>query len=401
MNQEKIGKFIALRRKDIGLTQKDVAEKLGVTNRSVSKWETGKCLPDVSLFEPLCNLLDINVNELLAGEKLDKKNLGKNKEVIHYIEYAKKKSKLKFLLLSFLFGIFVIIAILGCYFITNFNKTTMYELHGESENFSYSGGLLIVSNYKNVFSSGKVTANKEEYKDVEIIDITLKSDNRTITGGNKFFDGASLVQEDYGYNEILDNKKIDNIDNWFLEIVYMLDNHLEIEKLDVKNEVITRNNKFLAFKVGQINETDGKESNSSSSKYGDNFEYEIALLKYLEENGYENEDGYIGMTKFIREYKGEKVEYVSVDPFYPKIVYRNKFDDKNYYRIDWLYKFASGALMGSFIVSGCNDGKEYEYSYDIYEDSISCRNGECPGSAWEDARTFLIDFDDIINFNVE
>ena len=71
MNQEKIGRFIAENRKAKKLTQEGLAEKLGITNKSISKWENGSCLPDSSLFKPLCKILDISINELFAGEKLN------------------------------------------------------------------------------------------------------------------------------------------------------------------------------------------------------------------------------------------------------------------------------------------------------------------------------------------
>ncbi len=70
MDQIKIGKFIAGCRKEKGLTQAVLAEKLGITDRAVSKWETGRNMPDVSLIPELCGLLDISVNELLAGEHI-------------------------------------------------------------------------------------------------------------------------------------------------------------------------------------------------------------------------------------------------------------------------------------------------------------------------------------------
>lgn len=71
MDQEKIGKFIASCRKDAGLTQASLAERLGITDRAVSKWENGKSMPDVSIMQDLCTELGINVNELLSGERLD------------------------------------------------------------------------------------------------------------------------------------------------------------------------------------------------------------------------------------------------------------------------------------------------------------------------------------------
>ena len=70
MDQVKIGKFIASCRKEQGMTQAALAEKLGITDRAVSKWETGKSLPDSGIMLELCELLNINVNELLSGEKI-------------------------------------------------------------------------------------------------------------------------------------------------------------------------------------------------------------------------------------------------------------------------------------------------------------------------------------------
>lgn len=74
MNQIKIGKFIKKRRMSKELTQQDLADKLHITDRAVSKWETGKCLPDASLMIELCNILSISVNELLNGEMLSNKD---------------------------------------------------------------------------------------------------------------------------------------------------------------------------------------------------------------------------------------------------------------------------------------------------------------------------------------
>lgn len=68
MDQIRIGAFISERRKAIGWTQNQLAEKLGITDKAVSKWETGKSMPDLSLFMPLCTLLGITLNELFAGE---------------------------------------------------------------------------------------------------------------------------------------------------------------------------------------------------------------------------------------------------------------------------------------------------------------------------------------------
>lgn len=80
MEQKKIGTFIATCRKERKMTQMQFAEKLGVTNKAVSKWETGKCMPDASLFDDICLLLDISLNELFAGERILSDDIPKKAE---------------------------------------------------------------------------------------------------------------------------------------------------------------------------------------------------------------------------------------------------------------------------------------------------------------------------------
>ena len=81
MDQIKIGKFIQDKRKEKNLTQQDIADKLLITDRAVSKWECGKSLPDASIMLELCEILDISVNELLTGEEIDMNNYNKQAEL--------------------------------------------------------------------------------------------------------------------------------------------------------------------------------------------------------------------------------------------------------------------------------------------------------------------------------
>ena len=93
MNQERIGKFIAKCRKDKKMTQQELAEKLGVTDKSIGNWENGRNMPDLSLFKPLCDELDITINELLSGERLKKEEYQEKFEenIINTIDYSSKK----------------------------------------------------------------------------------------------------------------------------------------------------------------------------------------------------------------------------------------------------------------------------------------------------------------------
>lgn len=90
MEQVKIGKFIASKRKEQGLTQLQLSEKLGITDRAVSKWETGKSLPDASLMPELCKLLKITINDLLCGEVVSVENYNEKAEKA-LLEMVKKE----------------------------------------------------------------------------------------------------------------------------------------------------------------------------------------------------------------------------------------------------------------------------------------------------------------------
>ena len=106
MDQIKTGKFIAEQRKANGLTQMQLAEKLGITDRAVSKWETGKSLPDASIMLELCEILKITVNDLLSGEVVTMDNYNKEMEnnLLEMIK-QKEKSDKKLLSLEIFIGI--------------------------------------------------------------------------------------------------------------------------------------------------------------------------------------------------------------------------------------------------------------------------------------------------------
>ena len=93
MNQEKIGKFIAECRKTKNMTQQELAEKLNVSDRTVGNWENGRNMPDLSLFKPLCNELNISLNDLMSGEKVKEREYQEKLEenTINIIDYTNKK----------------------------------------------------------------------------------------------------------------------------------------------------------------------------------------------------------------------------------------------------------------------------------------------------------------------
>ena len=144
MDQEKIGKFIAELRKEKNITQEQLAEKLGVTSKSISRWENGRTMPDYTLLKDLCNELDININELLSGEKI-KENDYVNKSEENLIKLRKQIDKRKKFLtiISYIFMTIIIIV-----FILNIvlNRILPDDRHWNiiRYTFLYSGITLVI-----------------------------------------------------------------------------------------------------------------------------------------------------------------------------------------------------------------------------------------------------------------
>ena len=119
MDQLKIGKFIAKCRKDKKLTQSKLAEMLGITDRAISKWETGNGMPDSSIMLELCEILEITVNELLSGEKIDVEN--KDKKLNENLIIQKKQIEIlnrQAIRAEYIISFFLVSLILAVIFIT-------------------------------------------------------------------------------------------------------------------------------------------------------------------------------------------------------------------------------------------------------------------------------------------
>lgn len=121
MDQIKIGRFIAERRKTVGMTQIQLAEKLNITDRAVSKWENGRSLPDSSIMLALCELLEISVNDLLSGEVVTMDNYNKESEnnLLEMVEHKEQADK-RLLSLEIVIGLFSCIILFSLIFFAAF-----------------------------------------------------------------------------------------------------------------------------------------------------------------------------------------------------------------------------------------------------------------------------------------
>ncbi len=114
MNQIKIGKFIQEKRKEKKLTQAELAEKLNITDRAISKWENGKCMPDVGIITEICEILNITINDLFSGEVVDMKNNEKilEQNLLEMTRQKEEKDK-QLLTLEIFIGIVSTVVLLG------------------------------------------------------------------------------------------------------------------------------------------------------------------------------------------------------------------------------------------------------------------------------------------------
>lgn len=134
MDVKKIGKFIALNRKKKGLTQEQLGEKLGVSNKTISRWENGNYMPDLSLLKPLSHELGISLNELLSGEKLEGQNFTADTEnnLIQTIDYTSRKIQNEHNKLSLFIMIAGILLIISsfCIFSPESSWSSFYSVAG-------------------------------------------------------------------------------------------------------------------------------------------------------------------------------------------------------------------------------------------------------------------------------
>lgn len=197
MDQIKIGKFISESRKSKEITQEQLAEKLGVSKNAVSKWERGLNLPDVSIMQELCNILEISLNELFAGEYLKEKEVKSQSEknILNILKFSNDKDRrYRFLIfiISVLFIIFFIISgrlllvKLGYIVDSNLRYTQIYI--SEDENIK---GDVDINKFGKINIDFDIGANKYGYA-------VFKNPNKAIKRLKKDYSkGIKLIQKEF------------------------------------------------------------------------------------------------------------------------------------------------------------------------------------------------------------
>jgi len=366
MDQKKIGEFITRLRKEKGLTQEELADKLKVSSKSVSRWETGVNMPDYSILNSICAEFNINVLELLNGEK-KKEN---NKVFEEYMRFKEKANKKRILLIFFISFLIVIISLLGIYFVNSYKKVAVYQLTGENENFSYSNGLLLTSNIKNVLQTGNLDISNNKITKDNITDISFayKRENNYYLVVS--YNDNTLISEDYGYNEIFDDYTLEQIlKNLYLIISYQYDDTIKTDIVKINLEKIMNNDKFFNKKGKYIGNKKNPEKIIINTTDNQN-DYK----QFLIDNGFgkkERKWAFTGqdtiLSKMLGKNKQIDFSYVDGSSYY-------YYEDENVFIKAFYYvrNDQKENSLNNFITFKITEGeKNYSLIYDIRKDRIS------------------------------
>ena len=288
----KVGQFIKEERKDIGLSQEELASKLFVTRQSVSKWEQGKSFPSHDLIQKMCEIFDITSNEFLAGERKKKEN---EKEInnipIKILKEGKKKQK-KLIFIFLITIIALIFLFFFLYFFNTYNKVEVYSIYGEDENFKINNSDAFISNDRSYINLGNIETEKEVVK----LDLYyLKEDNskrEMFTSSCRRKDNCSpssfagsIMQVRGGDAEYFSYKDISLvIENLYVDLSYYDNKDDKEEKTaTIKLDFIslyTNNNLFFFYDKEEegepiVNENDGFRDKLEEKVISDGFKYEI------------------------------------------------------------------------------------------------------------------------------
>ncbi len=241
MENENIGKLISKIRKEKGMTQKDLADKLNVTDRAVSKWERGLCCPDISLLKDLSNILGISISKLICGEELSDESINKT------IQFTKKNMKQRIIkyfnitlisIMIFLI-IFILLSILKVEFRYHkkYKYTVDYEAMVKAEEDSN------LKQYEEIKNNVDLILNNQGiYSDDDYVRLTNYIDNikKVLTLNEKEY----FKKQYYTYNDLkklIENyKSVNSYDDRFLD--YSVDNSIDVYYLLIKYDINKANN---------------------------------------------------------------------------------------------------------------------------------------------------------------
>ncbi len=341
MNQKKIGKFIQERRKSKELTQVELAEKLGVSNRTISSWENGNSLPDYSMFQDLCKELDISINELLSGEKLTEENYQKKLEenFVSTIDYNNKKRNKKIKKFIIFIVILIIVYLLYKAFIAYFYYKD-YS-HHEDNSFPYNKNIKTIQINNNDKANTQVSHNELNIYIPEGFElVTDKAKSNFVTDNcepyikglydNNNFDAMILICNDRRAFSIgnMDYHGINSTLFPWMDVYSLLEKYNIHDSIDLikfyQNHYQFRQNLFTSSDDIKINYIARTYSNFTIPSYdtfyylendlrGYTIEYERDKVKYSQQTVLSYKDGMYSENSYGISFHNNKEEYFNHD----------------------------------------------------------------------------------------
>ena len=290
MDQQKIGKFIAELRKEKNLTQEELANKLGITKNAVSKWERGLSMMDVSLLNPVCDILGISIVELLNGEKIkqDELIIKTDDTIKNTIEYSNKQiksSRIRSIILTLLIIVIMCVGVFFGYKLVLLNKYTLKKPDNVEE---------IVKGLKNQkeIKIYKRTLSNDEYFEIE--NLKIRNDFKDFELSNTV--GENMAIRTYTYK--ISNSGI---------------------SISVGDDSLALNNAFGAEEVTFFGDENSKIDpdafNSADRKFfllKNDINNEIDFYKYVAENYYKNNNIFMDKRTMMENYAFNLFTSISV-----------------------------------------------------------------------------------------
>lgn len=231
MNQEKIGKFIAMKRKEKNMTQKQLALQIGVTDRAISKWERGRGCPDVSLLDEVSKALDISVVELLKGENIESPEI-MEKDIIESMKYSKEttKQKIKSMVNYTLVTTIIVLSffIIICNIVNSYKLNQTFNIASSISKNDYEN-ISKIEEYYNIILNHQGKYSDEDYQKIlKYIDKTKKRLNNDTK--NYLLQERYSVKDIFKFQEYYKDVLYENY--WDNKSLYYMLIHYDIEKAE-------------------------------------------------------------------------------------------------------------------------------------------------------------------------
>lgn len=367
-------------RKERNITQKELADLIGVSDRTISKWENGSTVPDLETIKKLCNELGISPDSIVKSEKNYKDRLQDFKRMVgKFLNYILEN--------IFLIGFIVVFILLLAYFINNYNTIRIYNLTYESKNITFKDGYFFKTKVLNIITINNIKLEKINYEPT-----STKIELYTYLNGDKhvIYESNSLnniyIEESKSYSDLLTKDVIENIKNNLYIKVYTTDidnnNYSYESKLILKQKL---NNNKLCY-----NEYI-KEQNKKIEDLG--LQNPFLVLK---ENGYnmdstkpivESDNSINKLESLGFTYDGKTKTYTKVDEDGGVIEYKQSSKvikkEKLVNGLKYTTRYVVDRNTVTFLVSEDKDKIIYKVQYFLQSRTYSCLKGTCKNNKKE------------------